>query len=391
MEYDFDKVIARRNTGSLKWDIAEDELPLWVADMDFATAPAIRKAVEKRAAHGIFGYSILPEAWYRAYMEWWEKRHHFSIQKEWLIFTTGVVPAISTAVRRLTAPAENVLVQTPCYNIFFNSIRNNGRNIVQSPLDYENGTYSVNWEKLEKNLSDPQTTLMILCNPQNPTGVIWDRETLQRIGELCHRYGVTVLSDEIHCDLTEPGKEYIPFASVSENNRRISVTCISPTKAFNLAGLQTAAVVAPDEKLRHKMWRALNTDEVAEPNAFAVDAAVAAFTESEEWLDALRAYLWENKSYAEEYLKREVPQIGVISGEATYLMWLDCTEIAGDARAFYKFLRREKKVFLSDGGQFGDNGRGFLRLNVACPRSILEQGLKRFRQGAEEWKSDRIQ
>lgn len=391
MEYDFDKVIARRNTGSLKWDIAEDELPLWVADMDFATAPAIRKAVEKRAAHGIFGYSILPEAWYRAYMEWWEKRHHFSIQKEWLIFTTGVVPAISTAVRRLTAPAENVLVQTPCYNIFFNSIRNNGRNIVQSPLHYENGTYSVNWEKLEKNLSDPQTTLMILCNPQNPTGVIWDRETLQRIGELCHRYGVTVLSDEIHCDLTEPGKEYIPFASVSENNRRISVTCISPTKAFNLAGLQTAAVVVPDEKLRHKMWRALNTDEVAEPNAFAVDAAVAAFTESEEWLDALRAYLWENKSYTEEYLKREVPQIGVISGEATYLMWLDCTGLAGDSRAFYKFLRREKKVFLSDGGQFGDNGRGFLRLNVACPRSILEEGLKRFRQGAEEWKSDRIQ
>ena len=261
---------------------------------------------------------------------------------------------------------------------------------MQSPLRYENGTYSVDWEDLEKNLSDPQTTLMILCNPQNPTGVIWNRETLQRIGELCHRYGVTVLSDEIHCDLTEPGTEYIPFASVSEINRQISVTCISPTKTFNLAGLQTAAVVVPDEKLRHKMWRALNTDEVAEPNAFAVDAAVAAFTESEEWLDALRAYLWGNKRYAEEYLKREVPQIGVIPGEATYLMWLDCTGLVGDSRAFYKFLRREKKVFLSDGGQFGDNGRGFLRLNVACPMSILEEGLKRFRQGAEEWKSGRI-
>lgn len=381
MQYDFDQITERRKTGSLKWDVEENELPLWVADMDFQTAPVIQEALAKRVEHGIFGYSVLPEEWYQAYMGWWERRHHFTIEHDWLIFATGVVPAISTAVRKLTTPAEKVLVQTPCFNIFFNSIYNNGRYILENPLRYEDGKYSVDWEDLEDKLSDPQTTLMILCNPQNPTGVIWDRNTLARIGELCNRYGVTVLSDEIHCDLTEPGREYIPFAAVSETNRRISVTCIASTKTFNLAGLQSAAVVVPDEKLRHKMWRGLNTDEVAEPNAFAVTATVAAFEKGEPWLEELCQYISDNKKYVVNYMKQEWPQITVIPGDATYLMWLDCRDLAGQSDELYHFLRQQAKVFLSPGSEFGENGKGFLRLNVACPRSVLEEGMRRLNKG----------
>ncbi len=272
MPYNFDEPVNRRNTHSLKWDVKEQELPMWVADMDFQTASEIQEAIRERAAHGVFGYSIVPEEWYQAYMGWWEKRHHFSMEKEWLVFCTGVVPAISSMVRKLTTAGENVLVQTPVYNIFFNSIVNNGRNIVESPLRYDGNTYQMDFEDLERKFSDPQTTLMILCNPHNPVGRIWSREELEQVGGLCRKYHVTVISDEIHCDLTSPGQEYIPFASVSENCKNTSITCMAPTKAFNLAGLQTAAVAVPNPNLRHKVWRGLNTDEVAEPNSFAVEA-----------------------------------------------------------------------------------------------------------------------
>ena len=236
MGYDFDTKTDRRNSNSLKWDVLENELPMWVADMDFQTAPEIREAILDRAEHGIYGYTILPAAWYEAYQHWWQQYHGFRMEREWLIFCTGVVPAISSAVRKLTTPGENVLVQTPVYNTFFNSIGNNGRNVLESPLGYENGEYFIDFDRLEKDLSDPQTTMIILCNPHNPVGKIWEKETLERIGELCARYHVTVLSDEIHCDLTAPDLEYTPFASISETCRRISITAIAPTKAFNLAG-----------------------------------------------------------------------------------------------------------------------------------------------------------
>lgn len=282
--YDFDKLTERRNTGSLKWDVTERELPMWVADMDFETAPEIREAISERAAHGIFGYNIVTEDWYDAYIGWWSRRHHITFERDWLIFCTGVVPAISSAVRKLTTVGENVLVQTPVYNIFFNSIRNNGRNILESPLVYDGREYHIDFADLEKKLSDPQTTLMLLCNPHNPVGKIWNRETLEKIGELCAKHHVLVLSDEIHCDMTDPGYEYIPFASVSETCRENSITCIAPTKTFSIPGIQTAAVMVPNPVIRHKLNRGLNTDEVAEPNSFAVCAAVAAFErESRGW------------------------------------------------------------------------------------------------------------
>lgn len=381
MESLFDRVTDRRGTDSLKWNVADGELPMWVADMDFPTAPAVRRAIERRAAHGVFGYTEVPQAWYRAYADWWEKRHRLTVEPDWLIFCTGVVPAISSLVRKLTTPAEKVLLQTPVYNIFFNSVLNNGRQVLESPLLYDGIGYRMDFADLEEKLADPQTTLMILCNPHNPIGRIWSREELARVGELCARYHVMVISDEIHGDLTDPGCDYVPFASVSPLCRDNSVTCVAPTKTFNIAGLQTAAVMVPEPFLRHRVWRGLNTDEVAEPNAFAVEAAIAAFTEGAPWLDELRAYVSENKETARRFAAEKLPQIRIVPSQATYLLWLDCTALTDDTAELAAFLRQKTGLYLSAGGQYGRGGRGFLRMNIACPRSVLTDGLHRLAAG----------
>ena len=381
--YDFDTVIDRSGTASLKWDVAPGELPMWVADMDFQAAPEIREALAKRVAHGVFGYSIVPEEWAQAYIGWWRRRHGFEIQPEWLTFCTGAIPAISSIVRKLTTPNENVVILTPVYNIFFNSIVNNGCRALECPLAYENGAYEIDFEDLERKLADPQTSLMILCNPHNPVGKLWDRDTLARVGELCERYGVTVISDEVHCDLTDPGLAYTPFAAASETCKRISITCIAPTKAFNIAGLQTAAVMVPDPFLHHRVWRGLNTDEVAEPNAFAMEAAIAAFEKGEDWLDALRAYIFENKKRAADFLARELPALKLIPSQATYLLWIDCSAVSDDTDALTAAIREKTGLVLSAGRQFGGNGARFVRMNIACPRSVLADGLERLKAALE--------
>ncbi|MBR6336143.1 MAG: pyridoxal phosphate-dependent aminotransferase [Ruminococcus sp.] len=376
MKYDFDLMIDRKGTNSYKWDIAEGELPMWVADMDFRTAPEIIKAITERAGHGVFGYSTVPDEWHSAYINWWKNRHGVEFKKSELIFSTGVIPIISSCVRKLTTPAENVLIMTPVYNIFYNCIRNNGRNVQEFPLDRINGEYSIDFDRLEKALSDPQTTLMLLCNPHNPIGRIWDRETLAKIGELAFDSGVTVISDEIHCDITDPGCEYVPFASVSEKCRDNCVVCISPTKAFNLAGLQTAAAAVPNARLRHKVWRALNTDEVAEPNAFAVQAAAAAFEKGGEWLDELRQYLYDNKQLVREFIASKIPQIRLVPSDATYLLWLDCTSLGITSMELAKHIRKSTGLYLSSGDIYGSR-ECFLRMNIACPRAMVQDGLER--------------
>ena len=383
MTYNFDTVIDRRHTHSRKWNVAEGELPMWVADMDFQTAPEIQAALQRRVQHGVFGYSEVGGDWYDAYIRWWSSRHGYTMQKNWLMFCTGIVPAISSIVRKLTTPAEKVVVQSPVYNIFYNSILNNGAQVVENRLLYRNGTYSMDFDDLELRLADPQTTLMILCNPHNPVGRIWTREELARVGELCRRYHVTVIADEIHCDLTDPGVEYVPFASVSDTCRAVSITCLAPTKSFNLAGIQTAAVSVPDPVLRHKVWRGLNTDEVAEPNAFATEAAIAAFNEGAPWLDALRAYLYQNKRTVAEFIRRELPQLRLVPSEATYLLWIDAT-LVGFAGSLAEELRRCTGLYLSDGAHYGSGGESFLRMNIACPRSVLMEGLDRLKHGIQE-------
>ncbi|MCQ2495238.1 MAG: pyridoxal phosphate-dependent aminotransferase [Lachnospiraceae bacterium] len=379
----FDVETNRRNTQSYKWDVGENELPMWVADMDFQTAPCIIEALKKRVEHGIFGYSVIPDDWYRAYIGWWKRRHAFEMEKDWLIFTTGVVPAISSTVRKLTTAAENVIVITPAYNIFFNSIYNNGRNIVENRLIYKDGVYSIDFEDLEKKAADPQSSLLILCNPHNPAGIIWDRATLARIGEICARNNVTVLSDEIHCDITVPGREYVPFASVNETCKNISVSCIAPTKTFSIAGLQTAAVCVANPLLRHRVWRALNTDEVAEGNAFACDAAIAAFEHGEEWLEELRAYLAENRRIAEEYIRDNIPSVKAVSAEATYLLWIDCESYDISSDRLAEMIREKTGLYLSEGCEYRGNGNHFLRMNLGCPRSRLLDGLDRLKKAFE--------
>ena len=381
----FDKHVNRRNTGSMKWDVSEGELPMWVADMDFETAPEIKEAIIRRAEQGVFGYTLIEDEWYQAYQDWWESRHGFRIEKEWLIFCTGVVPAISSIVRKMTTVGENVVVMTPVYNIFFNSILNNGRKVQESRLRYENGVYHIDFEDLEEKLADPQTTMLILCNPHNPIGKIWDCETLALIGELCVKHHVLVVSDEIHCDLTKPEKEYIPFASVSDICKFNSITCVAPTKAFNLAGIQTAAVIIPDENIRHRVNRGLNTDEVAEPNAFAAIAPVAAFEYGSIWLNRLRNYLWENRMYAEDYIKTEIPDVSAVKAEATYLLWIDCRQVLGNSSELCRFLRKETGLYFSDGKEYR-NGEGFLRMNLACQSEKVIDGMERLKQGIEKYK-----
>lgn len=385
MIFDFDTPNERRKTNSLKWDVEEHELPMWVADMDFKTAPAVIEALEKRVQAGVFGYCVVPDAWKEAIQGWWSKRHSFCIEKEWIIFCTGVVPAITCAVKRLTNVGDNVLVQTPVYDIFFHSIENHGRHVMESKLKYDGEKYSIDFEDLEEKLSRPLTTMMILCNPHNPIGKIWSKEELNKIGELCKKHDVVVLSDEIHCDMTEPGCEYIPFASVSDICAENSITCISASKSFNLAGLQSAAVVIPGKALRQKMERGLNADEIAEPNSFASDAVIAAFTQGEEWLDELRAYLAENKKIVAKYLEKENLKVKLVSSDATYLLWIDCRNVLGDATELCRFIRKETGLYLSAGINYRGNGNQFMRMNIACQRKQLEVALTLLKKGLEDY------
>lgn len=381
----FDEVINRRNTCCAKWDMTKDgELPMWVADMDFQTAPQITNALIERAKHGVFGYALKGDEWYEAYKNWWSTRHHFNIEKEWLMFCTGVIPALSSIVRKLTTPAENVVVMTPVYNHFFSSILNNGRNVLESKLKYENGEFDIDFKDLEEKLSNPQTTMMILCNPHNPIGKIWNKATLEKIGNMCCENHVIVVSDEIHCDIVEPEKEYIPFASISEKCKNNSITCVSPTKTFNIAGLQTAAILVPDEGLRNRVNRAINTDEVAEPNVFAAIAPVVAYNEGGEWLDELNKYLWENRKFAENFIKENIKGVFPIKAEATYLMWVDCTSVSTNSKELCDFIREKTGLFVTSGDVYR-NADCFMRVNIACPRSVLEDGFNRLRTGIEQY------
>ena len=385
--YDFDKLTDRFDTLSYKWDVKDGELPMWVADMDFEVAPKIKAAITKRAEHGIFGYTSTPCEFFEAISVYWGKRHGYRIPPEHMIYSNGVVAAISSIVRKLTTPGENVLIQAPVYNIFYNSILNNGRNVLSSDLVYDGNRYSIDFEDLEEKLSRPQTSLMILCNPHNPVGKVWQREELEKIGELCYKWGVTVLSDEIHCDIVIPGKGYVPFASVNEICRNISVTAIAASKTFNIAGLQSACVYASNPVLRHKVWRGINTDEVGEPNAFSMTANIAAFSESGDWVDEMLQYVFENKRLACEFINNEIPGMKADLSEATYLLWIDISAIADDSVDFCERLRESTGLYLSDGAEYGECGRAFVRMNLATQRSRVLDGLERLKRGAALYSS----
>lgn len=383
MKYDFNEDISRLNTGSVKWDCQENELPMWIADMDLPTSEVVQNALLKRAAHPIYGYTNVENEWYDAYINYFKEKHNFEIKKEWMAFCLGVVPTISSTVRKLTSIGDNVVVLSPVYNIFYNSIINNQRTILQVPLLYENDRYEIDWSSLEKALKEEKTTLLIFCNPANPISKIWNEEELAKLGQLCFENHVVVLSDEIHCEITRPGKDYIPFARVNEVNQNLSVTAISPTKTFNIAGLQTSAIVIPNRELRKKVIRQINTDEVAEPNVFACEAAIAAYNDGREYIEELRKHIFSNRDEAISYINKEIPMLHVIDGDATYLLWINIEKLSCGSEKFVSFLRKETGLILNPGLEYGGNGDSFVRMNVACSKNRLHDGLNRLKKGVQ--------
>ena len=379
MKYDFDKTIDRRATNSYKWDSApEGMLPMWVADMDFRTAPAIIDALQKRVAHGIFGYTRVPDAYYDAVTSWFSRRHGWDIDREWIIYTSGVVPAVSAVIKALTVPGDKVIVQTPVYNCFFSSIRNNGCEIVSNPLRRTADTYEMDFDALERCAADPRAKVMLLCNPHNPAGRVWTPDELTRLGNICLRNGVTVVADEIHCELVYQGFKYTPFASLSDAFLHRSVTCVSPSKAFNIAGLQIANIVAFDNDLRSRIDKAININEVCDVNPFGVAATIAAYNEGEEWLNQLVDYLHGNYEAMAEFCRRELPEFPITRLEGTYLVWMDCSSLGMPSDALEHALLDDARLWLNAGTMYGAEGEGYMRWNIACPRSVMLDGLNRF-------------
>ena len=379
MKYDFDKIVPRRHSGSYKWDsIPEDALPLWVADMDFEVAPAIKKALADRVAHGVFGYTQIDDSYYEAVVSWYERRHQWSINRRWMLYTSGVVPAISCSIKALTLPGENVLVQTPVYNCFFSSIRNQGCQIVESPLVRKDDSYVIDWDDFEQKCADEKTTVFLLCNPHNPGGRVWTREELAKMGAVCAKHHVFVISDEIHCELVMPGYKFTPFAAVNEENLGNSVTLSSPSKSFNTAGLQIANIICKDDEVRRRIDRVINIFEVCDVNPFGPVALKAAYNESEEWLDALNEYIWGNYQLLKETFAQQLPKLKVTKLEGTYLAWVDISGLGMSSDEVTKKLLDEGHVFVSNGTLYGkEAGEGFIRINLACPRAVLKEGLSR--------------
>jgi len=386
MEYDFSRPTDRRGTDSYKWDSAPeaDIIPLWVADMDFETFPAITEALQRRVAHGIFGYTRVPEAYYEVVCRWFKKRHGWHINREDIIYTSGVVPAVSAVIKALTLPGDQVIVQGPVYNCFFSSIRNNGCEMVSNSLIYnkEELRYEIDFDDLERKLKHERARLMLLCNPHNPGGRVWTRDELTRVAELCRKYGMRVVSDEIHCELTLYDNEYVPFGSLPDELSRDSITCCSPSKAFNTAGLQIANIVCRDAEVRNRIDRAININEVCDVNPFGVIALQAAYSdEGYEWLTQLRKYISANYDLLLERFARELPKCKVMRMEGTYLAWIDCSELHISSDEIEEMLMHENKVWVNAGSMYGAEGAAFIRINMACTSEVLNEGITRIVNG----------
>ncbi|MEE3445318.1 MAG: MalY/PatB family protein [Prevotella sp.] len=387
MKYDFDELIERRGTDCVKWDerprvgehssgmtLSDNVIPLWVADMDFKAAPAILEAVKKRAEHGVFGYNIVPESYYEAVISWFRRRHHWEIQREWILYTTAVVPAMSCVIKALTMPGEKVLILSPAYNCFFSSIRNNGCEVLESVLKRSQLSFEIDFDDFERKCADEKTTLFLLCNPHNPTGRVWTREELQCMYEICHRHGVKIASDEIHCELIMPGYKFVPFGTITDD----CVVMNSPSKNFNTAGLQIANIICSHPSWRRRIDRAININEVCDVNPFGIVALQAAYNESEDWIGELNEYLWGNYQMLCDFAAQHLPQWKVCRLEGTYLPWVDISATDMSSQAYADRLLREAKVWVNPGTMYGpQSGEGYIRLNIATQRSRLQEALER--------------
>ena len=386
MKYDFDELIDRRGTGCVKWDESpregmdhvSDLIPLWVADMDFKAAPAILEAVRRRAEHGVFGYTVVEEAYYEAVINWFQRRHNWRIHREEILYTTGVVPAMSVAVKALTMPGEKVLILSPDYNCFFSSVRNNGCEVLETALKPVGDSFEVDWEDFEAKCADEKTTVFLLCNPHNPTGRVWTKAELSQMNDICLKYQVKVVSDEIHCELIMPGHQFQPFAAVSDLSRQNSVILNSPSKSFNIAGLQAANIICSQPEWRRRLDRAININEVCDLNPFGPVGLIAAYNESEDWIDELNQYLWGNYTFLRDFIGKNIPQWKVCRLEGTYLPWVDISATGISEQQLCDRLLSEAHVWVNPGTMYGpESGRGYIRLNIATQRSRLEEALNR--------------
>jgi cystathionine beta-lyase len=398
--YDFDELIERRGSGCVKWDEcpSDDIIPLWVADMDFKAAPAIQEAIRKRAEHGIFGYTHVDDSYYDAVISWFRRRHHWTIGREEILYTIGVVPAMSVAIKALTMPGERVLILSPDYNCFFSSIRNNGCEVVESVLHFsDNNRFEVDFNDFEAKCADEKTTVFLLCNPHNPTGRVWTHEELERMNDICLKHGVKVVSDEIHCELIMPGHSFLPFAAVSEACRQNSIILNSPSKSFNIAGLQTANIICAQPEWRRRLDRAININEVCDLNSFGPVALKAAYNESEDWIDELNKYIWGNYTALCDFAAIHLPQWKVCPMEGTYLVWVDVSLCCNNVAAYTEKLIKEVSVWVNPGTMYGpQSGEGYIRINIACPRSRLMEALERIETypltpSPREWELDRTE
>ncbi len=386
MKYDFDKIISRKNTDSVKWDLYKDTIPLWVADMDFTVSSPIIKIMEDRIKHPIFGYTEPKDELYNAYINFYNDRYGIKIERENMLFSLGVIASIESIMRVYTSEGDKVVLLTPVYYTFLKVIRNNNRVVAEVPLTYKNYEYSIDFDLLNKELEDPKSKILVLSNPHNPTGNIWSKDELEEIAKLCKKNNVLVISDEIHCDIVKPGLKYTPYFTLNDKYLDNAIMLIAPTKSFNLAGIRTSMIVIKNQELREKVSRQINNENVSDGTIFSYLVPIAAYNDSRDWLDQVLDYIFDNRDFLYKYIDENIPDIKPIKGDSTYLVWVDMSKVTNDSDDLVKFLIEKAKVYVSSGLTYGEAGKTFIRINVATPRSILQEGLLRLKKGIEAYK-----
>ncbi len=384
---DFDTVIDRSQFYSVKWQAGEETLPMWVADMDFETAPVIKVALKKAVDHGVYGYTKLPARYFEAVQSWWKRRYDCHFDQEAILYSSSVVGSLATIIRAFTEVNDEILVQSPVYHMFYHVIESNQRIVCESPLNYDGQAYQMNFEDLEAKLSRPQVKMMVLCQPHNPIGVMWSHQVLTRLVELCKQYEVQLISDEIHGDITKGDTRYIPVEKVAQEQGVSVITLTAPTKTFNLAGIQASNVMVSDPDLREKVNQALSLDFINHPTLLGITATIAAYEEGESWLNDLRQVIDRNRDDLDQMLKTQFPKIRLLPSQATYLMWLDISELTEDSDAFVSFLKERTGLIVTSGHLFRGNGHHFIRMNIACPHALLIEGINRLIEGAKAYQA----
>ena len=373
MKYDFNKLSERRHTASEKWNVLDNELPMWVADMDFMVMPEIQDALIKAAKDASYGYTYCTDEFFKAYQSWWKSRHDIEIDYRNMVFATGVVSALDSLVRTLTNENDNVMILSPVYNNFFTVVTSNKRNLVVSNLIYQNDDFIIDYADVEEKIKRNNVKLFIFCNPHNPIGKIWNKEDIEKLYSILKKNNVQMISDEIHCDIVNPGCQYVPALSVAHD----IITCLAPSKVFNLAGLHSAVAVVNDPAIREKVQKAFYHDDIGEPNYFCIPATIVAYSQGAEYVDELNQYLYQNKQYVKEFLKEKLPHVKLVSGQATYLLWLDISYYQMPSDVFAKELRKETGLYINDGLHYGLNGDKFVRVNIATNLDNVKDGMSR--------------